>query len=204
MRTDVMIYASHHIIAQIRKDLSLEQAMNVATLPGIVGRASPCRTSIRATAFRSAAWRRRTSRLRRRVAGRRGVRHQLRRAPGADGLAAGRRAPAIEGTDRPDLSRRAVRRGRRGLRQDRPRRTRPTAGGRRALDGANGYGEERDAEFTEAGGALEGADPEAVSERARRSAACRNWERWAAAIIFWKCSSSRRSTMKPRRARSGS
>src|SRR5437868_10213626 len=37
MRTDVMIYASQNIIAQIRKDLSLEQAMNVATLPGIVG-----------------------------------------------------------------------------------------------------------------------------------------------------------------------
>jgi tRNA-splicing ligase RtcB len=31
----------------------------------------------------------------------------------------------------------------------------------------NGYGEERDAEFAEAGGALEGADPGAVSDRAR-------------------------------------
>jgi len=31
----------------------------------------------------------------------------------------------------------------------------------------NGYGEERDAEFAEAGGALEGADPSAVSEHAR-------------------------------------
>ncbi len=31
----------------------------------------------------------------------------------------------------------------------------------------NGYGEERDARFAEAGGALEGADPSAVSERAR-------------------------------------
>src|SRR5512144_1170901 len=37
MRTDVMIYANNNIMAQIRKDLSLEQAMNVATLPGIVG-----------------------------------------------------------------------------------------------------------------------------------------------------------------------
>src|SRR5690349_19666740 len=37
MRTDVMVYASPKIIAQVRKDLSLEQAMNVATLPGIVG-----------------------------------------------------------------------------------------------------------------------------------------------------------------------
>ncbi|HWR54165.1 MAG TPA: RtcB family protein [Bryobacteraceae bacterium] len=37
MRTDVMVYASAALIGQIRKDLSLEQAMNVATLPGIVG-----------------------------------------------------------------------------------------------------------------------------------------------------------------------
>jgi tRNA-splicing ligase RtcB (3'-phosphate/5'-hydroxy nucleic acid ligase) len=32
---------------------------------------------------------------------------------------------------------------------------------------ANGYGEERDAEFTEAGGALPGADPAKVSDRAK-------------------------------------
>ncbi|MCS6952655.1 MAG: RtcB family protein [Bryobacterales bacterium] len=37
MRTDVVVYASREILEQIRKDLSLEQAMNVATLPGIVG-----------------------------------------------------------------------------------------------------------------------------------------------------------------------
>ncbi len=37
MRTDVMVYASAHILEQVRKDLSLEQAVNVATLPGIVG-----------------------------------------------------------------------------------------------------------------------------------------------------------------------
>src|SRR5271157_6249782 len=37
MRTDVIVYASEALMAQIRKDLSLEQAMNVATLPGIVG-----------------------------------------------------------------------------------------------------------------------------------------------------------------------
>lgn len=32
-----MVYASEALMTQIRKDLSLEQAMNVATLPGIVG-----------------------------------------------------------------------------------------------------------------------------------------------------------------------
>lgn len=37
MRTDVVVYASQAILAQISADLSLEQAMNVATLPGIVG-----------------------------------------------------------------------------------------------------------------------------------------------------------------------
>src|SRR3954466_15669930 len=37
MRTDVVVYASEALLGQIRKDLSLEQAMNVATLPGIVG-----------------------------------------------------------------------------------------------------------------------------------------------------------------------
>src|SRR5215469_6472815 len=37
MRTDVIVYASAALIEQIRKDQSLAQAMNVATLPGIVG-----------------------------------------------------------------------------------------------------------------------------------------------------------------------
>jgi tRNA-splicing ligase RtcB len=37
MRTHVVVYASGRLLDQIRKDRSLEQAMNVATLPGIVG-----------------------------------------------------------------------------------------------------------------------------------------------------------------------
>jgi tRNA-splicing ligase RtcB len=37
MRTDVVVYASAALMDQIRKDQSLAQAMNVATLPGIVG-----------------------------------------------------------------------------------------------------------------------------------------------------------------------
>jgi tRNA-splicing ligase RtcB (3'-phosphate/5'-hydroxy nucleic acid ligase) len=37
MRTDVMVYASRELLDQIRHDLSLEQAVNVASLPGIVG-----------------------------------------------------------------------------------------------------------------------------------------------------------------------
>jgi tRNA-splicing ligase RtcB len=37
MRTDVVVYASVAMLAQISQDLALEQAVNVATLPGIVG-----------------------------------------------------------------------------------------------------------------------------------------------------------------------
>ena len=37
MRTDVVVYATKAIIDKIAKDKSLEQAANVATLPGIVG-----------------------------------------------------------------------------------------------------------------------------------------------------------------------
>src|SRR5512136_236186 len=37
MRTSVLIFASQALLEQVRSDLSLEQAMNVAALPGIVG-----------------------------------------------------------------------------------------------------------------------------------------------------------------------
>src|SRR5262249_29282414 len=39
MRTDAVIYANEQLLEAIRRDQSLEQAANVATLPGIVGRA---------------------------------------------------------------------------------------------------------------------------------------------------------------------
>ncbi|MFZ0819307.1 MAG: RtcB family protein [Candidatus Acidiferrales bacterium] len=38
MRTDALIYADEHLLEAILGDLSIEQAMNVACLPGIVGR----------------------------------------------------------------------------------------------------------------------------------------------------------------------
>ncbi len=38
MQTDALIYADEHLLEQIVTDLSIEQAMNVAFLPGIVGR----------------------------------------------------------------------------------------------------------------------------------------------------------------------
>src|ERR1041384_4174804 len=39
MLTDAMVFASESLMDAIRKDQSLEQAANVAMLPGIVGRA---------------------------------------------------------------------------------------------------------------------------------------------------------------------
>src|SRR5438874_13831995 len=37
MRTSVLVYASDALVKQIEKDQSLQQAVNVASLPGIVG-----------------------------------------------------------------------------------------------------------------------------------------------------------------------
>src|SRR5215831_7444011 len=39
MRTDAVIYANERLLQAIRRDQSLEQAANVAMMPGIVGRA---------------------------------------------------------------------------------------------------------------------------------------------------------------------
>ena len=38
MHTDALIYADEQLLEQILGDLSIEQAINVACLPGIVGR----------------------------------------------------------------------------------------------------------------------------------------------------------------------
>jgi tRNA-splicing ligase RtcB (3'-phosphate/5'-hydroxy nucleic acid ligase) len=167
MRTDVHVYASAALIEQIRKDLALEQAMNVATLPGIVG-PSLAMPDI----------------------------HQGYGFP-IGGVAAmdyehGVVSPGGVGFD----INCGVRLLRTSLTQDdvRPR-LRPLvdqifrdvpcgAGGKgkiaigaRDLEeilthGArwmvrHGYGEERDAEFSEAGGALESAEPRHVSSRAK-------------------------------------
>ena len=167
MRTDVIVYASEALMGQIRKDLSLEQAMNVATLPGIVG-SSLAMPDI----------------------------HQGYGFP-IGGVAAmdyehGVVSPGGVGFDincgvrlvRTALQESEVRPRLRDLIQQIFRDVPCGTGGsgfvkigardldRVLVEGArwmvkNGYGEERDAEFAEAGGALEGADPAAVSERAR-------------------------------------
>jgi tRNA-splicing ligase RtcB len=167
MRTDVVVYASAALMAQIRKDLSLEQAMNVATLPGIVG-SSLAMPDI----------------------------HQGYGFP-IGGVAAmdiedGVVSPGGVGFDincgvrlvRTTLEAGGVRPKLRELIDQIFRDVPCGAGGagfikigpkdleRVLARGAgwmveNGYGEERDARFAEAGGALEGADAAAVSARAK-------------------------------------
>ena len=167
MLTDVMVYASEALMVQIRKDLSLEQAMNVATLPGIVGSSLAMPDIHQGYGFPIGG-----------VA-----------AMDCDG---GVVSPGGVGFDincgvrlvRTTLEEAAVRARLREL-VDQIFRDVPCGTGgsgfvkigprdldRVLVEGArwmvkNGFGEQRDADFSEAGGALEGADPAAVSERAR-------------------------------------
>jgi tRNA-splicing ligase RtcB len=167
MRAEVVVYASAALIEQIRKDQSLVQAMNVATLPGIVG-PSLAMPDI----------------------------HQGYGFP-IGGVAAmdadhGVVSPGGVGFDincgvrlvRANLCESDVRPRLKGL-IDQIFRDVPCGTGtegrvrinRSELDdvlrkGArwmveNGYGDVRDAELAEAGGSLDGALPEKVSERAR-------------------------------------
>lgn len=167
MRTDVVVYASASLMAQIRKDLSLEQAMNVATLPGIAGPSLAMPDIHQGYGFP--------------IGG-------VAAMDFADGVV----SPGGVGFDincgvrlvRTTLGAEDVRGKLRGLIDQIFRDVPCGAGGAgfikispRDLDGVlahgagwmaqSGYGEERDARFTEAGGALEGADPGAVSARAK-------------------------------------
>src|ERR1051326_5293187 len=168
MRTDVVVYASEALMAHIRKDLSLEQAMNVATLPGIAGSSLAMPDIHQGYGFP--------------IGG-------VAAMDFADGVV----SPGGVGFDincgvrlvRTTLRAEEVRARLRAL-IDQVFRDVPcgTGGagfikiGPRDLDGIlaqgagwmsqNGYGEERDARFTEAGGALDGADPGAVSARAKQ------------------------------------
>ena len=167
MRTDVRVYASETLMAQIGKDLSLEQAMNVATLPGIVGSSLAMPDIHQGYGFPIGG-----------VAaldfehgvvspggvgfdincGVRLVRTTLRESDVRPRLRelinqVFRDVPCGAGTSG------FVKIGARDL-------DRVLAGGARWMV-ENGYGEERDARFAEAGGTLDEADPAAVSERAR-------------------------------------
>ncbi|MCL4814039.1 MAG: RtcB family protein [Vicinamibacteraceae bacterium] len=167
MRTDVLVFASRAILDAIAKDLSLDQAVNVASLPGIVG-SSLAMPDI----------------------------HQGYGFP-IGGVAAtdaeeGVVSPGGVGFDincgvrllRTTLTRQDVSPRIRDLVQQVFRDVPCGTGGsgfvkvspkdleRVLVEGArwmvrNGYGEPRDAELSEAGGALEDADPDAVSARAK-------------------------------------
>jgi tRNA-splicing ligase RtcB len=167
MLTDVVVYASEALMVQIRKDLSLEQAMNVATLPGIVGSSLAMPDIHQGYGFPIGG-----------VA-----------AMDCDG---GVVSPGGVGFDincgvrlvRTTLEEAAVRPRLREI-VDQVFRDVPCGTGgsgfvkigprdldRVLVEGArwmvkNGFGEQRDADFSEAGGALEGAAPAAVSDRAR-------------------------------------
>jgi tRNA-splicing ligase RtcB len=167
MHTDVIVYASKAILDQVANDQSLDQAINVAMLPGIVGPSLAMPDLHQGYGFpiggvAATAW--------------------------DDGVV----SPGGVGFDincgvrllRADLREADVRPRLRAL-VDQVFRDVPCGTGRAGrvkvtepdfdrvlVDGAAwmvraGYGEPRDAQFAEAGGALEGADPAAVSARAK-------------------------------------
>jgi tRNA-splicing ligase RtcB len=167
MRTDVVVYASDRLIAQIRKDLSLEQAVNVSTLPGIAGPSLAMPDIHQGYGFPIGG-----------VAAMDAEHGVV--SPGGVGFDINCGVRLVRTT----LTAADVRAQLQPLIHQVFRDVPCGAGGsgfvkigprdldRVLVEGArwmvhNGYGEERDAEFAEAGGALEGADPSAVSERAR-------------------------------------
>jgi len=167
MRTDVVVYASEPMMQQIRKDLSLEQAINVATLPGIAGPALAMPDIHQGYGFPIGG-----------VAAM-DCEHGV-VSPGGVGFDINCGVRLV----RTSLGEADVRPRLRELIQEIFRDVPCGTGGsgrvkigprdleRVLTEGArwmvaNGYGEPRDAEFAEAGGALPGADPAAVSDRAR-------------------------------------
>lgn len=167
MRTDVVVYASRAILDQIAKDRSLEQAVNVASLPGIVGPSLAMPDIHQGYGFPIG-----------------GV--------AATDCSYGVVSPGGVGFDincgvrlvRFNLSREDVRDRIRELVDEVFRSVPCGTGGHGSFDislkqldellieGARwvvrqGHGHARDAEFTEAGGALPEADPGAVSSRAK-------------------------------------
>jgi tRNA-splicing ligase RtcB (3'-phosphate/5'-hydroxy nucleic acid ligase) len=168
MRTHVMVYASDSILNQIRNDLSLEQAMNVATLPGIVGPSLAMPDIHQGYGFpiggvaatdweygvvspggvgfdincgvRLVRTQLRETDVRPRL---RDLVHQIFRDVPCGTGGKGR----VQMSER-DLDQ-VLRHGARWMVE-------------------NGYGEPRDAEFAEEGGALDAADPAKVSERAKQ------------------------------------
>jgi tRNA-splicing ligase RtcB (3'-phosphate/5'-hydroxy nucleic acid ligase) len=167
MRTDVVVYASAALLEQIEKDQSLTQAVNVAMLPGIVGPSLAMPDIHQGYGFPIGGVAATDMeygvvspggvgfdincgvRLVRSTLQEAGVRPRLkplidqifRDVPCGTG---GQGRVEIKDTEIDDV----LREGARWM-------------------VANGYGDERDAEFAEAGGALDGALPDRVSARAK-------------------------------------
>ena len=167
MRTDVVVYASGELLGQIRHDLSLEQAMNVATLPGIVGPSLAMPDIHQGYGFP--------------IGGVAAMDYQQGVvSPGGVGfdINCGVRGVAVsleESDVRPrlrELVNQVFRDVPCGAGASGPLQVNDKQLSEVLRDGArwmveHGFGEARDLEFCEAGGRLEGADPDAVSERAR-------------------------------------
>ncbi len=167
MRTNVVVYASEALMTQIRKDLSLEQAMNVATLPGIAGSSLAMPDIHQGYGFPIGG-----------VAAMDAEHGVV--SPGGVGFDINCGVRLVHTTLTADDVRPKLRELINQIFRDVPC---GTGGAGRIKIGAkeldqvlvkgarwmveNGYGEERDARFAEAGGALEGADPDAVSSRAK-------------------------------------
>ncbi len=167
MRTDVIVYASRELIDQIRGDLSLEQAINVATLPGIVGPSLAMPDIHQGYGFPIGGVA--ATDLECGVVSPGGVGFDINCGVRLirTSLAAEQVRPKLR-----DLVNQVFRdvpcgTGREGpVRFSKPQLEAVLAEGAPAMI-ANDYGEPRDAEFTEERGKLEGADPYQVSDRAK-------------------------------------
>jgi tRNA-splicing ligase RtcB len=171
MRTDVIVYASAALLEQIRKDLSLEQAMNVATLPGIIGPSLAMPDIHQGYGFP--------------IGGVAAIEYgQGVVSPGGVGFDINCGVRLLRASLTADEVRPRLRELVNQVFRDVPCGAGSSGSvkvGRKQLDdvllrGAtwmveNGYGDSRDVEFTEAGGMLGDADPEQVSERAKQRGA---------------------------------
>src|SRR6516164_10073732 len=167
MRTDVIVYASAELMNHIRTDLSLEQAINVATLPGIVGPSLAMPDIHQGYGFPIGGVA--AMDLEEGVVSPGGVGFDINcgvrlvRTTLDEAEVRARLRELINQVFR-DVPCGAGTTGRVEINQKQLNQV-LVQGARWMVE--NGYGEARDSEFAEAGGALDGADPAAVSERAR-------------------------------------
>ncbi len=167
MRTDVVVYASAALMHHIRKDQSLAQAMNVATLPGIVGSSLAMPDIHQGYGFPIGG-----------VAAL-DTEHGV-VSPGGVGFDINCGVRLVRSTLTEDQVRPRIKElvdqifrdvpcgtGREGRVEIKPAQLEDVLRQGARWMVANGYGDERDAAFAEAGGALDSARPAKVSERAK-------------------------------------